>query len=236
MKKLLFITGIPHSGTSLLDKLLDLHDDLSSIVDYNKDPVDLIENDLDIFTSQSKFDDYINKFDIKDNQYLIMKNPNNLYFLEQILSMKSVKCKVIIIYRDIRDVALSLFYRNDAMWPDYESAIKYCVERYKIIDNCDSNVLKINHSDLINNFDTVFNNISNYLEITNIDIMERFEKNINEKEIPEDKDHINRRRTQLKNKLYNSSRFENETTKEQKIIYNKYVKNIESLKETLFVL
>ena len=33
MKKILFIAGIPHSGTSLLDKLLDLHDEISSIVD-----------------------------------------------------------------------------------------------------------------------------------------------------------------------------------------------------------
>ena len=232
MKKILFIAGIPHSGTSLLDKLLDLHDEISSIVDYNKEPVDLIENDLNIFLSQNRFNEYINKFNTKDNQYLLMKNPDNLDFLEQILSMKH---KVIIIYRDLRDVALSLVYRNDPFWPDYESAIKYCVERYKIIENCDSNILKINYNDLINNFEIVMNRINEYLDIPYNDIMKRYENNIDEKEIPGDKHHEDRRRTQLKKKLYNSSRFEKETTKEQKILYNKYVKNVESLKETLFV-
>jgi hypothetical protein len=237
MKKILFIAGISHSGTSLLDKLLDLHYEISSIVDYSKDQVDLIENDLTIFSSQKKLDDYIIKFPLEKNQYLLMKNPNNLDFLEKILSIKSYNCKVIIIYRDIRDVALSLFYRNDSMWPDYESAIKYCIEKYKIIENCNSNILKVNYSDLIDNFDIVINNIYNYLEISNnIDILKKFESDIDEKKIPEDKDHINRRKIQLKKKLYNSSRFKNETTEAQKIIYNKYVKNIESLKDTLFVL
>tara|TARA_Y100000590_G_C15357490_1_gene877572 strand:- start:44 stop:760 length:717 start_codon:yes stop_codon:yes gene_type:complete len=238
MKKLLFIAGIPHSGTSLLDKILDLHEEISSIVDYSKDPVDLIENELNIFSSQKELDNYINKFNFKETQYLLMKNPHNLDFIDKILSIKSYNTKVIIIYRDIRDVALSLFYRNDSMWPDYESAIKYCVEKYKIIEKSSSSILKINYDDIINNFDTVFNNISNYLEISNNnnDIIKRFEANTCKKQIPEDKNHIDRRRTQLKKKIYNSSRFENETTEAQKIVYNKYVKNIDILKNTLFIL
>jgi hypothetical protein len=239
MKNLLFIAGISHSGTSLLDKLLDLHDEISSIVDYSKDSVDLIENDLTIFSSQETLDNYVNKFPIKNNKYLLMKNPNNLVFLEEIMSIKSYNCKVIIIYRDIRDVALSLLYRNDPKWPDYESTIKYCIEKYNIIENCNSNILKINYSDLIDNFDNVINNICNYLKISNnVQILKKkYEENtINEIEIATDIQHIERRRNQLKKKFYNSSRFEKNTTDEQKIIYNKYVKNIDSLKHTLFIL
>ena len=59
------------------------------------------------------------------------------------------------------------------------------------------------------------NRINEYLDIPYNDIMKRYENNIDEKEIPGDKHHEDRRRTQLK-KLYNSSRFEKETTKEQK--------------------
>lgn len=238
MKNLLFITGISHSGTSLLDKLLDLHTDICSIVDYSKEPVDLIENDLTIFSSQEILDNYINKFPIKNNQYLLMKNPNNLDFLEEILSIKSYNCKVIIIYRDIRDVALSLLYRNDPKWPDYESIIKYCIKKYEIIENYNLNVLKINYNDLINNFDNVIDNICNYLKIfNNQDIFKKFHENtINDIKIPIDTQHIDRRNNQLKKKFYNSSRFEKNTTVEQKIIYNKHVKNIDSLKHTLFIL
>ena len=184
MKNLLFIAGIFHSGTSLLDKLLDLHPNICSIVDYSKEPVDFIENDLNIFSSQEILDNYINKFSIKNNQYLLMKNPNNLDFLEEISSKKSYNCKVIIIYRDIHDVALSLYYRNDPKWPDYECIIKYCIKKYKIIENCNFNVLKINYSDLINNFDSVINNMCNYLKIiNNVDIFKIFQENTNNIEI-----------------------------------------------------
>ena len=156
MKKLLFLAGLPHSGTSLLDKLLDLHEEISSIVDYSKEQVDLIENSLDIFSSQNKLDEYINQFIVEKDQYLLLKNPDNLEYLQQILSIKNYKCKILIIYRDIRDVALSLFYRKDDIWPNYESAIKYCVEMYNIVEQCSPDILKINYADLIDNFDIEF--------------------------------------------------------------------------------
>ena len=89
MKKLLFLAGLPHSGTSLLDKLLDLHEEISSIVDYSKEQVDLIENSLDIFSSQNKLDEYINQFIVEKDQYLLLKNPDNLEYLQQILSIKN---------------------------------------------------------------------------------------------------------------------------------------------------
>jgi len=239
MKNLLFIASLPHSGSTLLDKLLNFHDEITSIVDYSKEEVDLIENDMDIFASKEKLDNYINKFNFTNNQYLLLKNPDNLDYLKDILSIKSYKCRVIIIYRDIRDVAISLYYRGDKKnWPDYESAVKYCVKKYNIIENCDSSILKINYNDLITNFDHVMNNICSYLGISNnINILKKFEETTNDEiQIYEDKQHTKRRRSQLKKKLYNSSRYKNETTMEQKIIYNKYVKNIQSLKDTLFTL
>ena len=36
MKNLLFIANLPHSGSTLLDKLLNFHDEITSIVDYSK--------------------------------------------------------------------------------------------------------------------------------------------------------------------------------------------------------
>lgn len=238
MKNLLFIASLPHSGSTLLDKLLNFHDEITSIVDYSKEEVDLIENDKDMFANKKRFDNYINKFNFTNNQYLLLKNPSNLNYLKDILSIKSYNCKIIIIYRDIRDVAISLYYRGDKTWPNYESAVKFCIEKYNIIENCDSSILKINYNDLITNFDHVMNNICSYLGISNnINILKKFEETTNDEiEICEDKQHINRRRSQLKKKLYNSSRYNKETTTEQKIIYNKYVKNIQSLKNTLFTL
>ena len=43
------------------------------------------------------------------------------------------------------------------------------------------------------------NRINEYLDIPYNDIMKRYENNIDEKEIPGDKHHEDRRRTQLKN-------------------------------------
>ncbi len=231
-KNIIFIGGSAHSGTSLLEYLLNFHSNIHSICNYNNlsKHIEFIENDIDIFKSINDFNKYINnlinKLNLKENDFLLLKNPDNIYYIDKINEFTNNKAHIILLIRNAKDTSLSLIKRNDSAWPDYKSALLYWIKINNLINECNyKNVYKLNYEDLTNNTllklkeiylflllnDESNDNYKQYLSLCN--------KTIND--FPDDKEHVKLRQTQLLTPIYNSSR--HQLTKEQEDIYNELI-------------
>ena len=233
---LIFIGGPAHSGTSLLEYILSLHSNIKCIGDYNNlnGDIKFTENNLDIFSSKTLFDKYINeyvkKFNLKSNDYLLLKNPDNVFHLEQINKFTNNKAKIILIYRDGRDTALSLVRRKELnIWPDFNAAVVYWINVVKIILNS-NNVFRLKYEDFIQNLESKLSEIYNFILITDesckniIDYHNKCNKTQND--FPNHINHVKLRQTQLLTPIYNSSRYKEELTKEQEELYNELTKDL----------
>jgi hypothetical protein len=228
---LIFIGGPAHSGTSLLEYILSLHTNIKCIGDYNNlnGNIKFTENSLDIFSSKTLFDKYINdhvkQFNLKSTDYLLLKNPDNVFYLEQINKFTDNKAKIILIYRDGRDTSLSLVRRKELdIWPDFNAALIYWIKVMKIILNA-NNVFKLKYEDLIQNLEFKLSELHLFISIkdeSKQNIIDYYNKcNKTQEDFPDHKNHVKLRQTQLLTPIYNSSRYKEELTKEQEELYNK---------------
>ncbi len=233
---LIFIGGPAHSGTSLLEYILSLHSNIKCIGDYNNlnGNIKFTENNLSIFNSKTLFDKYINdyvkKFNLKSNDYLLLKNPDNVFYLDQINKFTNNRAKIILIYRDGRDTALSLVRRKELnIWPDFKEALIYWIKVIKIIQNA-KNVFKLKYEEFIENTENKLSEIHKFITIndeSNKNIIEYHKKcNKTQNDFPDHINHVKLRQTQLLTPIYNSSRYKEEITKEQEELYNELTKDL----------
>ena len=236
--KLIFIGGPAHSGTSLLEYLLSLHSNIKCIGDYNNlnGNIQFTENSLNIFNTKELFDKYINeyikKLNLKSNDYLLLKNPDNVFYIDKINKFTNNKAKIILIYRDGRDTALSLIRRKELdVWPDFNTALHYWIKVVKIIlNNNNSNIFKLKYEDFILNLESTLSNLHNYISVnneSNKNIIEYNNKcNKSQNDFPDHTNHVKLRQTQLLTPIYNSSRYKEELTQEQEDLYNELTKDL----------
>jgi hypothetical protein len=236
--KLIFIGGPAHSGTSLLEYMLSLHSNIKCIGDYNNlnGNIKFTENSLDIFSTKELFDKYINEYikilNLTSNDYLLLKNPDNVFYIEQINKFTNNKAKIILIHRDGRDTSLSLVRRKELdIWPDFNTALNYWIKVVKIIlNNNNINIFKLKYEDFIQDLETTLSNLHNFISISNQsnkNIVEYYNKcNKSQNDFPSHENHVKLRQTQLLTPIYNSSRYKEELTKEQEELYNKLTKEL----------
>ena len=126
-RKIIFIVGLPRSGTTLLHQLIASAPDIdgvgeSSVVPYFFEKMIFSKDFLDNLYKNNKFNkDYLiemsnllgNRFDKimqQDKKIIVDKNPSNFYWIG-FLKLLFPNSKVIHIKRDLKDVSLSL-YKN----------------------------------------------------------------------------------------------------------------------------
>jgi hypothetical protein len=231
--KLIFIGGTAHSGTSLLEYLLSFHSNIVSICDYNNlnSNITFIENETTVFKSYELFNNYIDNI-VKSynitNEYILLKNPDNVYYINEINKYTN-NSKIILLIRDAKHTALSLLKRHDNMWPDFTAALNYWVEINNIINNSEyDNIYKLKYEDFVSNITNTLKNIHSFLNL-NDESGESIHKynNLCNKTIddfPNDIEHVKLRQTQLLTPIYNSTEINKITlTKEQEDIYNKII-------------
>jgi len=126
-RKIIFIVGLPRSGTTLLHQLIASAPDIegvgeSSVVPYFFEKMIFSKDFLDNLYKNNKFNkDYLieisnllgNKFDKimqQDKKIIVDKNPSNFYWIG-FLKLLFPNSKVIHIKRDLKDISLSV-YKN----------------------------------------------------------------------------------------------------------------------------
>jgi hypothetical protein len=241
-KNLIFIAGPAHSGTSLLEVLLRHH---SSIGSVGLDAMD--ENCLEMF----QIDDIIGCINSKEcprasslydtnscirtsigapGKLFLYKNPDNIFYLDK-LKESIVKSKVIIIYRNPKDTALSLLARG--RHNTFRECLEYWAAAYAYAEKFANEVfcLAIKYEDLAENAGGQLTKIFNFLGIEDQGkaILRGYEERSKQhslgheypEELCEKEEHILRRKQQLAQKIYIRKR--RDLTPGELIIYNEVI-------------
>lgn len=192
-KNLIFIVGMPRSGTTLLEQILSSHKDILGAGELNffTSAMDHIFQVFDFENFKNKIFNlkkeeiinlgcfYVSKINIKvksnsDNKYIIDKNPLNFKNIPLIFSSLP-KAKIIHIRRGQNDNCLSIyknfFYHNVMPWSYSQEELKNYYNNYKnYMDDINQKIPKfifnINYEDLILN---VEKNIKDVLGFLNLD-------------------------------------------------------------------
>jgi hypothetical protein len=230
---IIFIAGPAHSGTSMLEHLLGFHTEIKKISSFEK----CEENNLKIFKCNEFFDKIIKKDSLGfEKSYIMYKNPDNLFYINKIHEFHK-NAKIIVIYRDGRDTALSLLRRNFRR--SFKECLSYWLEKYKLIKTkLDSNhVYILKYEDFVENTEYNLSKICSFLNIKNeaLLILKKYKEFCHKKNIIKPNDEINShlqlRKYQMTQNIVNNSRYKTDLTVEQKNIYNNMTKDINYLIE-----
>ena len=214
----LFIGGCAHSGTTLLLKLLSNH---SSI----KSPLGILENTLDIFQKNSLA--CKKTLDLKHNKKtILLKNPSNILHINDIKNIYP-KSKIILMYRDGRDVALSMHRRGKKK--SFKGCCQYWVDRtqkiLKLTNHDTDTIYILKYEDLISNPINILKELVNWIGLdADEDLLKKYETSLNtsvKKPVNEKngKNHNQLRKWQVNQPLYNSSCWKEEMTPKQLQIF-----------------
>ena len=175
-KKIIFIFGLPRSGTTLLENIISSHDKVSSTGEINFiskffNDNEIISNDLNDLLNlnlKKKYLDYLKLFKLKNN-VMTDKSLNNYFYLGFIKhyfpESKFIHCK-----RNAKDNCLSIYknlFVDSQYWKyDEEELVKYFL-LYKDIMNfwnekMNKEILNVEYENLINNKEFTVKEIIDY--------------------------------------------------------------------------
>lgn len=187
-KQMVFITGAPRSGTSLLTKVLDAHGDIALLMENNFDNRRRHWQKAREWQSPAAFRKKICK------AYKHIKEPiignkvctPDVWWAEDILQFCRLfkKFRIIFIVRDPRDVVRSRFFREDYLaefndlarrhimldfrtrFLTYTSSWRQSIEVYRQLrDAIYPDILCVYYEDLINQFDKECRRLTDFLSI-----------------------------------------------------------------------
>jgi glycosyltransferase involved in cell wall biosynthesis len=176
-KTLVFIVGIPRSGTTWLWGLLSSHRDIEAITKTDFDPnLDLIETNM---LYERSMQEIINTIKSKSKNIIIEKTPDHLLKLEMILSMFP-HAKIIHILRDPRSVFASYKY---SVWNrkiedvhEWLNIYKKRIEMYEKYSS-DRHILTVHYEDLYKKPNKILKSILSFINAKPIDIKKMIKEN-----------------------------------------------------------
>ncbi len=219
----IFIGGCGHSGTTLLLKILGLH---SRVIHYYEN-IKNEENSLKIF--DDKNEEYIKIMTRAENtKSTLFKNPSNILYIDEIRKYYKGS-KIILMYRDGRDVALS--YHRRKSFKSFKQCVIYWKDRSELILSYgnDEDVFLLKYEDLIDKKEECLKEILNFLELKDEDLLEKYNDNLmpDKLEKPKKKiEHRALRNWQINQSLYNSSRWEKDLSWWKKKVFYKIAGNM----------
>ena len=187
-RRLIFITGCPRSGTSLMTKIIDSHPDIAILMEN-------IFNNRRRHWTQAEFWKSSGTLAYEVGKvYSRLKEPivgnkvctPDVWLAEDINMFCNLfeSFKILFVVRDPRSVAMSRMRREDhdkhfnmmarkylllnfkTRWDTYISSWRQSIEVYwKLKDHYQNNVYSIYYEDLLNNFETEVKNIFKFLGI-----------------------------------------------------------------------
>jgi len=236
----IFIGGCGHSGTTLLLQILSQHTHITSLLG-------LEENKLSIFQKNNRDWKDVQKVlkmkyhgsndgndgNSRSGMRLIYKNPNNILFIKKIKAVYP-GCKIILMYRDGRDVALSMHRQGKK--GGFKECVKYWTNRTKMVlkyrgKEHNESILILRYEDLINDTDGMLKYIQEFLGVEVENLLDQYlvgldisvKKPDNESN---GKKHNQLRTWQVNQAIYNSSRWRKDMTHEQMKIFDKIGGNL----------
>lgn len=175
----IFIIGMPRSGTSLVEQILDSHTqvfgcgELATIEQITRSIISEGLNEQKISLSSQHYLSYIkNRFGIESKRSTD-KMPQNFIFLG-LINMLFPKAKVIHIKRNPYATSFSIFqsnFRSDGHFYSfnlddigkYYNYYEHIMEYWK--NNLDMPIYELSYEDLIDNFETNVKNLLKYCEL-----------------------------------------------------------------------
>ena len=178
-KKIIFIFGLPRSGTTLIENIISSHDKVSSTGEINflnnffKDN-EIVSNNVNNLLNldlKKKYFDYLKLFNLR-NSTITDKSLNNYFYLG-FIKHYFPQSKLIHCQRNARDNCLSiyknLFVDNQAWKYDEKELVDYYNLYKKIMKfwnkKMGKDILNIEYENLINNKEYTIKKIINYCEL-----------------------------------------------------------------------
>ena len=183
-KKIIFIFGLPRSGTTLVESIISSHDKVSSVGEINfvsnfvksnffKDSK-IIINDLDKCSGSSLKEEYFNyleSFNIKNS--VITDKSLDTYFNLGFIKYFFPGSKLIHCQRNAKDNCLSIYknlFTDNESWKYDENELIEYYSLYKRIMNfwnkkISKDILNINYEELVNNKESTVKKIINYCQL-----------------------------------------------------------------------
>ena len=176
----IFILGMPRSGTTLIEKIISSHSNVSSISESNFIPEKVYEylnkdsEGLNNFLNSNfkdKYDEFIKSFNIKD-KIVIDKTLTNFWYIG-FIKIFFPKAKIIHVSRNPKDNCLSIF-ENLFDYPEgWNSDQKELAEYYLIYKDLmdfwnklfENSILHIKYEDIILNTEPKVNRLLTYQSI-----------------------------------------------------------------------
>jgi len=183
-KKIIFIFGLPRSGTTLVEKILSSHKEISSVGEINYlnkfISLNLIKNSeidvskLESFDKNKIINDYLNhlkNFNINTN--IVTDKSLGIYWYLGIIKYFFPEAKLIHCHRNIRDNYLSILknlFEEGEGWKFNELELVQYLNLYSKImkfwnTNLKNEILHINYENLITNNETETRNLIKFCEL-----------------------------------------------------------------------
>ncbi len=183
-KRVIFIFGLPRSGTTLVENIVSSHNQVSSVGEinflnkffrlnfYKENQINLKNiNDFLNLDLQKEYFHYLKSFNLAND--IITDKSLNIYFNLGFIKHFFPECKFIHCYRNAKDNCLSIYknlFNDNVGWKYNEKDIIDYYYLYKDIMNFwnekfSEDILNIKYENLINDKNVVIKNIIKYCDL-----------------------------------------------------------------------
>ncbi len=179
-KNQIFILGMPRSGTTLVEKIISSHSQVSTISEANFIPDKVfkyINSDFENLKNfidsnfQEEYYEFINSFNVK-NQIIIDKTLVNFWYLG-FIKIFFPNCKIIHVYRNPLDNCLSIFENLFEFPQGWDCNQDELAEYYLIYQDLmkfwnnlfDKTILNVKYEDIVSSSENKIKELINFCEL-----------------------------------------------------------------------